>query len=158
MWWWGCCWLQLWPQLWVNSNDSANKCTQLFVLLPVHSCLARAADTPGAVGVGSYFIWNLPAGVAVVPLTLCFISWLFQVADGNFTWDVTNEEPSLRDINFEAAPGSLTMVVGSVGSGKSSLLAALIGQMEGVSGSVAVGGNVAYVAQTAWIVNDSVQV
>lgn len=61
-------------------------------------------------------------------------------------------------VNFQATPGTLTMVVGSVGSGKSSLLSALIGQMERVKGTVAVGGRVAYVAQTAWIINDSVQV
>lgn len=63
----------------------------------------------------------------------------------------------LRDITFEARPGTLTLVVGSVASGKSSLLSALIGQMEAVAGSVAVGGRMAYVAQTAWIINDSVQ-
>lgn len=64
----------------------------------------------------------------------------------------------MRDISFEAKPGTLTMVVGSVASGKSSLLSALIGVMERVQGTAAVGGRVAYVAQTAWIVNDSVQV
>jgi ABC-type Mn2+/Zn2+ transport system ATPase subunit len=50
------------------------------------------------------------------------------------------------------------MVVGNVGSGKSSVLSAIIGQMERVAGKVVVGGRVAYVAQTAWIINDSVQV
>jgi ABC-type branched-subunit amino acid transport system ATPase component len=64
----------------------------------------------------------------------------------------------LTNIAFEAKPGTLTMVVGSVASGKSSLLAALIGQMERCEGTVAVGGRVAYGAQTAWIINDSVQV
>ncbi|KAF8071181.1 abcC12 [Scenedesmus sp. PABB004] len=81
-----------------------------------------------------------------------------QVVDGTFTWDsAEGAAASLRGVSFEAAPGSLTMIVGSVGSGKSSVLSALIGQMERLSGTVAVGGRVAYVAQTAWIINDSVQ-
>jgi ABC-type Mn2+/Zn2+ transport system ATPase subunit len=80
------------------------------------------------------------------------------VEGGDFTWEAGSSEASLSDVNFTAAPGTLTMVVGSVGSGKSSVLAALIGQMERVKGTVAIGGRVAYVAQTAWIVNDSVQV
>jgi ABC-type transport system involved in cytochrome bd biosynthesis fused ATPase/permease subunit len=81
-----------------------------------------------------------------------------QVVDGEFTWDPTLPTPSLRGVNLEVLPGSLTMVVGSVGSGKSSLLGALIGQMDRVAGRAAVGGSVAYVAQVAWIINDSVQV
>lgn len=80
-----------------------------------------------------------------------------QIADGVFVWDETAEEPSLKDVNIDVPPGSLTMVVGGVGSGKSSVLSAVIGQMERTRGDVAVGGRVAYVAQTAWIINDSVQ-
>ena len=49
------------------------------------------------------------------------------------------------------------MVVGSVGSGKSSILSALIGFMSRRSGSVSIGGRTAYVAQTSWIMNDTVQ-
>jgi hypothetical protein len=86
----------------------------------------------------------------------CCCCW--QVVDGDFTWDPTLPTPSLRGVNLEVPPGSLTMVVGSVGSGKSSLLGALIGQMDRVAGKAAVGGSVAYVAQVAWIINDSVQV
>jgi len=81
-----------------------------------------------------------------------------QIHAGNFVWDEAAEEPTLRDINLDVPPGSLTMIVGSVGCGKSSVLSAIIGQMERSGGSVAVGGRVAYVAQTAWIINDSVQV
>lgn len=44
-------------------------------------------------------------------------------------------------------------VVGRVGSGKTSLVQALLGEMERESGRVAVGGSLAYAAQQAWIVN-----
>ena len=47
-------------------------------------------------------------------------------------------------------PGSLTAVVGTVGTGKSSLLSACLGDMIKCSGSVNVRGSVAYVPQQAW--------
>lgn len=49
------------------------------------------------------------------------------------------------------------MVVGSVGSGKSCLCQAVIGQVHKSEGEVEVVGSVAYVAQTAWIRNASVK-
>lgn len=80
-----------------------------------------------------------------------------KVVDGEFTWDEASEKPALSGINFSAGPGSLTMVVGTVGCGKSSILSALIKHITKKSGSVQVGGRVAYVAQSAWIINDTVQ-
>lgn len=80
-----------------------------------------------------------------------------HVEDGVFQWESSQPKPTLRDITFSAEPGSLTMVVGSVGSGKSSLLATLIRQIDRVSGTVKVGGSIAYVAQSAWIINDTVR-
>jgi ABC-type Mn2+/Zn2+ transport system ATPase subunit len=43
-------------------------------------------------------------------------------------------------------------VLGSVGSGKSSLLSAIIGDVRKTEGEVALFGNVAYAAQTPWCV------
>lgn len=40
-----------------------------------------------------------------------------------------------------------------VGSGKSSLVSALLGEMTKVEGEISIDGSVAYVAQTAWIIN-----
>jgi ABC-type multidrug transport system fused ATPase/permease subunit len=50
-------------------------------------------------------------------------------------------------------PGELVCVVGRVGSGKSSLVQAMLGEMERDGGRVAVGGRLAYAAQQAWIIN-----
>lgn len=47
--------------------------------------------------------------------------------------------------------------MGSVGSGKSSLLSSLISYITKTSGSVGVGGKIAYVPQSAWIMNDTLQ-
>lgn len=59
----------------------------------------------------------------------------------------------LNDINLRIEPGQLVAIVGRVGCGKSSLVNALLGEMERSSGRVAIGGSMAYVAQQAWILN-----
>ncbi|KHJ94677.1 ABC transporter, ATP-binding protein [Oesophagostomum dentatum] len=51
----------------------------------------------------------------------------------------------------------LTGVCGAVGSGKSALLNSIIGHMFTVSGDVEIGGSFAYVPQTPWIQNATVQ-
>uniref|UniRef100_A0A674K4E7 Multidrug resistance-associated protein 1 n=1 Tax=Terrapene triunguis TaxID=2587831 RepID=A0A674K4E7_9SAUR len=62
---------------------------------------------------------------------------------------------SIKDgnINFTVPEGSLIAIVGQVGCGKSSLLSALLGEMDKREGYVAVKGSVAYVPQQAWIQN-----
>ncbi|KAJ1554992.1 hypothetical protein HK096_010528 [Nowakowskiella sp. JEL0078] len=60
---------------------------------------------------------------------------------------------SLKNINLNIKNGELVAVVGAVGSGKSSLLNALIGEMKNVSGSVTFSGSLGYAAQSAWIQN-----
>jgi ABC-type multidrug transport system fused ATPase/permease subunit len=58
---------------------------------------------------------------------------------------------------FDVQKGSLTVVVGNVGSGKSALLLALIDEIQKYKGTVRVTGSVAYVSQTAWILNQSIR-
>ncbi|GJJ75467.1 hypothetical protein EMPS_07825 [Entomortierella parvispora] len=65
--------------------------------------------------------------------------------------------PVLHDVSFTVKRGSLTAVVGRVGQGKSSLAGALLGEMYKYSGSVIAYGSLAYVAQSAWILNDTVR-
>ena len=62
------------------------------------------------------------------------------------------EEPfKITNLNMTIARGSLIGIVGPVGSGKTSLLQGMFGEMRKISGNVAFGGSVAYCAQTAWI-------
>uniref|UniRef100_A0A8C9YNI7 ABC-type glutathione-S-conjugate transporter n=1 Tax=Sander lucioperca TaxID=283035 RepID=A0A8C9YNI7_SANLU len=77
-----------------------------------------------------------------------------MIEGGTFSW--TNEGlPCLQRISMKVKTGSLVAVVGHVGSGKSSLLAAMLGEMERRSGSVSIKGSLAYVPQQAWIQNAS---
>lgn len=86
-----------------------------------------------------------------------------SVENATFTWESGNDKEytdvipnnTLIDINLQISKGSLVAVVGSVGSGKSSLISALLGEMDRVSGQVNINGNmkIAYVSQQAWIQN-----
>ena len=50
------------------------------------------------------------------------------------------------------------LVVGKVGSGKSSLISGILGEMYKLNnGKISVNGSMAYVPQQAWILNASVQ-
>lgn len=53
--------------------------------------------------------------------------------------------------------GKLVGVCGTVGSGKSSLLSAILNQMVLEKGRIAVDGSFAYVSQQAWIMNCSLR-
>ncbi|XP_063232793.1 LOW QUALITY PROTEIN: multidrug resistance-associated protein 1-like [Bacillus rossius redtenbacheri] len=74
------------------------------------------------------------------------------VRDGTFSWG-SGEPPVLRNVELEVPEGSLVAVVGTVGSGKSSLIAAFLGEMDRLSGYVNTKGSIAYVPQQAWIRN-----
>ncbi|XP_051254829.1 multidrug resistance-associated protein 5 isoform X5 [Dicentrarchus labrax] len=62
-------------------------------------------------------------------------------------------QSTLHCISLSVEQGKLLGVCGSVGSGKTSLISAILGQMTLLKGSVAVRGRLAYVAQQAWILN-----
>ena len=70
---------------------------------------------------------------------------------------IKDEQPfSLKDVNLDVPRGRLCAIVGPVGSGKSSLLSGLLGEMKQSAGTVVFGGSVAYCSQIAWIQNASV--
>ncbi|KAG2142222.1 ABC protein [Suillus bovinus] len=59
----------------------------------------------------------------------------------------------INNVTMTIQRGQLVAIVGPVGSGKSSLLQGLIGEMKKVSGHVSFGGRIGYCPQTAWIQN-----
>lgn len=68
------------------------------------------------------------------------------------------EKPfEVKHINLSIARDELVAVIGSVGSGKSSLLAALAGDMRKTKGNVTFGANRAFCPQYAWIQNATVK-
>ena len=96
------------------------------------------------------------------------LKWALQVEKATFEWegsswtkaDAIEMQPNsnaapfrVQDITMFIQRGMLVAIVGRVGSGKSSLLMGLIGEMRKVTGSITFGGRVAYCSQTAWIQN-----
>ncbi|KAL7858359.1 hypothetical protein AOLI_G00184610 [Acnodon oligacanthus] len=101
-----------------------------------------------------------------------------KITGGYFSW--TDGAHTLSNVDIKIPFGQLTMIVGQVGCGKSSLLLAALGEMQRISGSVtwnsnpkldsegdespdAVGddeirkrGAVAYASQKPWLLNTSV--
>ncbi|XP_033647176.1 ATP-binding cassette sub-family C member 8-like [Asterias rubens] len=80
--------------------------------------------------------------------------------NGSFSWNETASAPTLPNIQLDIPAGKLTMVIGQVGSGKSSLLAAILGEMTTVSGGVQWNekcSTIAYGAQKAWLLNTSLK-
>lgn len=58
-----------------------------------------------------------------------------------------------NNISFRIKHGEFVVIVGTIGSGKSSLLAALVGEIERLSGNVKLGGNIGFCPQVPWIQN-----
>ncbi|XP_030234304.1 ATP-binding cassette sub-family C member 2 [Gadus morhua] len=75
-----------------------------------------------------------------------------SICDGTFTWE-KEVDPVLKNISLDVGRGKLVAVVGAVGSGKSSLISAILGELHSVKGFVNLQGSVAYVPQQAWIQN-----
>uniref|UniRef100_A0A3B5KW76 ATP-binding cassette, sub-family C (CFTR/MRP), member 8 n=1 Tax=Xiphophorus couchianus TaxID=32473 RepID=A0A3B5KW76_9TELE len=95
-----------------------------------------------------------------------------SITSGYFTW--TDGPPTLSNVDIKIPFGKLTMIVGQVGCGKSSLLLAALGEMQRVSGTVIWNRldlyiflfaylncflkrcPVAYASQKPWLLNSSV--
>ncbi|XP_077211022.1 ABC transporter C family member 3-like isoform X2 [Tasmannia lanceolata] len=80
-----------------------------------------------------------------------------EISNGNFSWDHSFENPTLKDLNFRVYQGMRVAVCGTVGSGKSSLLSCILGEVPKISGTTKLRGTKAYVAQTPWIQSGKIE-
>lgn len=67
------------------------------------------------------------------------------------------KEEVLTNINLKITPKSFTVIIGKVGCGKSSLVKSLMKQTKLKMGSVSKNGTFAFIAQGAFIINDTLQ-
>ena len=79
-----------------------------------------------------------------------------KIDQASLSWD-GGESTILKDLNLSVAKGKLVAIVGTVGAGKSSLLSAILGEMDLEKGKISKHGSVAYVGQQAWIQNLSLR-
>lgn len=63
----------------------------------------------------------------------------------------------LTDLTFAASPGDLIILVGPVGSGKSSLLMSVLGELNITSGDIKKNGSVSFASEEAWIVPGTIR-
>uniref|UniRef100_M4FE47 ABC-type xenobiotic transporter n=1 Tax=Brassica campestris TaxID=3711 RepID=M4FE47_BRACM len=91
---------------------------------------------------------NLPKGSSDIAV---------EVSNSTLSWDVSSANPTLKDINLKVFHGMKVAVCGTVGSGKSSLLSSILGEVPKISGSLKVCGTKGYVAQSPWIQSGTIE-
>ncbi|KAG0716160.1 Multidrug resistance-associated protein 4 [Chionoecetes opilio] len=72
-------------------------------------------------------------------------------------WSNTTEDNTLTDVSFSVKAGELLAVVGPVGSGKGSLLNAILGELPAQAGRITVKGKIAYASQEPWVFSGTVR-
>jgi len=84
---------------------------------------------------------------------------VIKIRRGCFGWKKDSDKAIIKDINLDIMPGELTLIVGPVASGKSTLLKAILGEARIISGSVefTIPEEIAYCDQDAWLLNQSVK-
>lgn len=90
----------------------------------------------------------LPRGISNVAI---------EIKDAEFCWDLSSSRPTLSGIRMKVEKGMRVAVCGMVGSGKSSFLSCILGEIPKISGEVRVCGTAAYVSQSAWIQSGNIE-
>ncbi|KYN18976.1 hypothetical protein ALC57_08649 [Trachymyrmex cornetzi] len=84
-------------------------------------------------------------------------SYALSMINVNAKWHGDGKEDTLRNVSLTVPPGSFIAIVGQVGSGKSSLLQAILQELPLTSGSIECRGRINYVSQQPWIFASSVK-
>lgn len=84
-------------------------------------------------------------------------TWGVKLENVTAKWDLSQSENTLDNFNLKVEKGKLYVVIGMVGSGKSSLLSAILGEINLMQGNVKVKGGISYASQDAWVFGASVR-
>ncbi|KAK4592482.1 hypothetical protein RGQ29_016861 [Quercus rubra] len=80
-----------------------------------------------------------------------------EIDSGRFSWDLESRNPTLEGIQLKVKRGMKVAICGTVGSGKSSLLSCVLGEIQKLSGTVKISGTKAYVPQSPWILTGNIR-
>ncbi|CAA7390602.1 unnamed protein product [Spirodela intermedia] len=80
-----------------------------------------------------------------------------EIKDGEFRWNPSSSRPTLSGIQLRVGRGMRVAICGVVGSGKSSFLSCILGEIPKISGEVKISGSAAYVSQSAWIQSGNIE-
>nr|CAD7576118.1 unnamed protein product [Timema californicum] len=72
-------------------------------------------------------------------------------------WDGKANENTINKINIQAGHGKLIAIIGQVGTGKTSLLQAILGELPKASGSCVVNGKISYACQEPWVFGSTIR-
>ncbi|KAF4637009.1 hypothetical protein G7Y89_g1078 [Cudoniella acicularis] len=79
-----------------------------------------------------------------------------SILNGSFGW--TKSQTVVKDVNFKIQKGSTAMIIGPVGSGKSTLVKALLGETRLTNGVVSISSpDIAFCDQKPWLVNGTLR-
>lgn len=124
------------------------------ILIPTGSVSTAKLDTP---------VWSTPmaSDIELEEITVASNSNLspatIRVVNLTLSWS-KEAAPVIDDVSLDFRPGQLTMIVGPVGCGKSSLLKGILGEVPSSKGLVYINRtHAAFVDQSSWIQNTSVR-
>ncbi|KAF8412824.1 hypothetical protein HHK36_000795 [Tetracentron sinense] len=80
-----------------------------------------------------------------------------EIDTGKFSWNPESGSLTLDGIQLKVKRGMKVAICGTVGSGKSSLLSCILGEIPKLSGTVKISGTKAYVPQSPWILTGNVR-
>ncbi|CAD5197112.1 unnamed protein product, partial [Musa acuminata subsp. malaccensis] len=80
-----------------------------------------------------------------------------EIDRGTFSWNQDSGCPTLENIELKVHRGMKVAICGPVGSGKSSLLSCILGEIPKLGGRVKIRGNKAYVSQSPWILSGNIR-
>ncbi|XP_054726195.1 probable multidrug resistance-associated protein lethal(2)03659 [Anastrepha obliqua] len=72
-------------------------------------------------------------------------------------WDRNAAEYTLDNVNLRVQPGTLVAIIGPVGSGKSSVVQSILGELRPESGTIEVNGTFSYASQEPWLFTGTVR-
>ncbi|GJN30266.1 hypothetical protein PR202_gb18557 [Eleusine coracana subsp. coracana] len=94
---------------------------------------------------------------ATITVPQCSTEKAIDIKDGTFSWNLDSPIPTLSGIHLSVVRGMRVAVCGVIGSGKSSLLSSILGEIPKLCGQVRISGTAAYVSQTAWIQSGNIE-
>ena len=80
-----------------------------------------------------------------------------SITEASSSWNQEILSNTLSDITLNVRNGNLLAITGAVGSGKSSLLTAILGELPLHRGSVSYHGKIAYVPQIPWVFSGTIR-
>lgn len=131
------------------------------ILAEASISVERISNLLSAPEIDSNYITYLPPKLGKDEETISIKNTSFLWSKPSDTSAIPSSQYALHDITFSALKGQLICIVGRVGSGKSSLLSALIGGLEAHNSTntpnLTISGTISYASQTPWITNDTVK-